>query len=189
MTRLYYFNIYHNGNIAGSVRAASSTDAVAMATTILPVGSLKAKRVTQKEAVDPLEAQKKEEGKLSSEPEKSSTGENSPKKRTVEVDFSKSSASEGQPTEKQVEAYEKLKADVMRWDDGVDGSLSTVYKVESSGIMKVKTRLTMKSGNKRSRVIFIGKSGGLRAYGKKPRGTEKLMLALKDVIKFCFTEE
>ena len=187
--RLYYFNIYSESQFLGSLKAESASKAISTAAELLRVDpeTLTSKRVTSSEAAAPVEAAPEPEEKTTQSEEKPSTEEIS-SKRQVTVDFSKSSANEGQPTEKQVEAYEQLKQDVPVWDDAVPGSLQTTWKVTEEGVMIVKTRVTTKSGMLRKRKLVIRRGGAIHGYGKKPRGTEKLMTAKADVIKYGFKE-
>lgn len=187
--RLYYFNIYSESQLLGSLKVESASKAIYTAAELLRVDpeTLSSKRVTSSEAAAPVEAAPEPEEKTTQSEEKPSTEEISAK-RQVTVDFSKSSANEGQPTEKQVETYEQLKQDVPVWDDAVPGSLQATWKVTEEGVMIVKTRVTTKSGMLRKRKLVIRRGGAIHGYGKKPRGTEKLMTAKADVIKYGFKE-
>lgn len=187
--RLYYFNIYSESQLLGSLKVESASKAISTAAELLRVDpeTLTSKRVTSSEAAAPVEAAPEAEEKNYSVGGKPPIDEISAK-RQVTVDFSKSSANEGQPTEKQVEAYEQLKQDVPVWDDAVPGSLKIAWQVIEEGIMIVKTRVTTKSGMLRKRRLVIRRGGAVHGYGKKPRGTEKLMTARADVIKYGFKE-
>lgn len=187
--RLYYYNIYTETELLGFVKAETASKAIKVAAELrhLDPETLTSKRVTSSEAASPVDALPESEEKTTQEEEKPSTDEISAK-RQVTVDFSKSSANEGQPTQKQLEAYEQLREDVLLWDEGVPESLKTVWKVTEEGVMIVKTQLTTKSGMLRKRKLVIRRGGAVHAYGKKPRGTEKLMTAKADVIKYGFKE-
>lgn len=187
--RLYYFNIYSESQLLGSLKAESASKAISTAAELLRVDpeTLTSKRVTSSEAAAPVETAPESEEKTTQPDEKSSTDEISVK-RQITVDFSKSSANEGQLTSKQLEAYNQLREDVLMWDNATPESLKTVWKVTEDGVMIVKTQVTTKDNTIRKRKLVIRRGGAIHGYGKKPRGSEKLMTAKADVIKYGFKE-
>ena len=187
--RLYYFNIYSESQLLGSLKVESASKAISTAAELLRVDpeTLTSKRVTSSEAAAPVEAAPEAEEKTTQPDEKPSTEEISAK-RQITVDFSKSSQSDGQPTFKQLEAYNQLREDVLIWDNAIPESLKTVWKVTEDGVMIVKTQVTTKDNTIRKRKLVIRRGGAIHGYGKKPRGTEKLMTARADVIKYGFKE-
>ena len=187
--RLYYYNIYSESELLGFIKAETASKAIATAADLrrLDPETLTSKRVTSSEAVSPVEAVSEPEEKTTQPGEKPSTDEISAK-RQISVDFSKSSQSDGQPTSKQLEAYNQLREDVLMWDNGIPESLKTVWKVTEDGVMIVKTQVTTKDNMVRKRKLVIRRGGAIHGYGKKPRGTEKLMTAKADVIKYGFRE-
>lgn len=187
--RLYYYNIYSESELLGYVKVESASKAISTAAELLRVDpeTLTSKRVTSSEAAAPVEAAPEAEEKTTQSEEEPSTDEISAK-RQITVDFSKSSQSDGQPTSKQLEAYNQLREDVLIWDNAIPESLKTVWKVTEDGVMIVKTQVTTKDNTIRKRKLVIRRGGAVHGYGKKPRGTEKLMTARADVIKYGFKE-
>ena len=96
---------------------------------------------------------------------------------------------DGEGTEKQLEAYASLPQTVGKWDNAKRDGVRTKYTFNEEGHMIVKTMAITKDGMVRRRELIIGKGGAIHAYGKKPKGTEKLMRAIQDVEKFCYTEK
>lgn len=190
--RMYFFNIYRDGGLVGSVRAKTSLEAMALAAALLPAGSFKAKRVTSSQAGVSLEGASNKTEKVTSDSEKSSTDENQAKELaenpTDQEDTDKNAIS-GQATEKQLQAYSDLKKSLIKWDNAKRDGVRTKFRVDENGLMIVRTMAITKDGMIRKRELIIGKGGGIRAYGTKPRGSRKLMVALNDVIKYCFTEK
>lgn len=187
--RLYYYNIYTETELLGFVKAETASKAISMAAELrhLSPETLTSKRVTSSETASPVEALPEPEEKTTQSDEKPSTDEISAK-REITVDFSKSPQSDGQPTSKQLEAYNQLREDVLVWDNAVEDSLKTVWKVTEDGVMIVKTQVTTKDNMIHKRKLVIRRGGAIHGYGKKPRGSEKLMTAKADVIKYGFKE-
>lgn len=188
--RVYYYNMIKDGNVFGSVKCETATQAKNIAANILGVSpeSLSTKRVPVSEAAAPVESLRKSEEKTTHEEEKPSTGDTSPKRQVI-VDFSKSSKSEGQPNAKQMAAWTQLKHEVADLDSIDLDSMKTTWCVDTNGLMTVKIRYNLDAETTRYRKLIIGRGGAVHGYGKKPRGTEKLMTARKDVIKYCYKDE
>lgn len=133
--------------------------------------------------IEPEEA--KEEEAEAEEQEQEATEEPEakpqPKKKKRKAD--------GEGTEKQLEAYASLPQLVGKWDNAKRDGVRTKYTFNEEGHMIVKTMAITKDGMTRRRELIIGKGGAIHAYGKKPKGTEKLMRAIQDVEKFCYTEK
>ena len=188
--RVYYYNMIKDGNVFGSVKCETATQAKNIAANILGVSpeSLSTKRVPVSEAAAPVESLRKLEEKTTHEEEKPSTGDISPKRQVI-VDFSKSSKSEGQPNAKQMAAWTQLKHDVADCDSVSLNSMKTTWCVDANGLMTVKIRYCIDAETMRYRKLIIGRGGAVHGYGRKPRGTEKLMTAKKDVLKYCYKDE
>lgn len=189
-TRVYYYNIIKDGNVFGSVKCETSTQAKSVAADILGITteSLSTKRVPASEAAAPVESLRKSEEKTTHDEKGRSTGDTSPKRQVI-VDFSKSSKSEGQPNAKQMAAWTQMKQEVADLDRVNPDSMKTTWCVDVNGLMTVKIRYSLNTETTRYRKLIIGRGGAVHGYGKKPRGTEKLMTARKDVIKYCYRDE
>lgn len=188
--RVYYYNMVKDGKVFGSVKCETATQAKAITAEILGVDpeSLSTRRVSAVVAAPPVELSKEPEEKTTHEEEKPSTGDTSPKRQVI-VDFSKSPKSEGQPNTKQMAAWAQLKHEVADCDSVSFNSMKTTWCVDVNGLMTVKIRYNLNTETTRYRKLIIGRGGAVYGYGKKPRGTEKLMTARKDVIKYCYKDE
>ena len=188
--RLYYYNMIKDGNVFGSVKCETSTQAKNIAADILgvPPESLSTKRVPASEAAAPVESLRRSEEKTTYDEKGRSTGDTSSKRQVI-VDFSKSSKSEGQPNAKQMAAWTQMKQEVADLDNIDPDSMKTTWCVDANGLMTVKIRYNLNTETTRYRKLIIGRGGAVHGYGKKPRGTEKLMTARKDVIKYCYKDE
>lgn len=188
--RVYYYNMIKDGNVFGSVKCETATQAKNIAANFLGVSpeSLSTKRVTISEAAAPVESLRKSEEKTTHDEKGRSTGDTSPKRQVI-VDFSKSSKSEGQPNAKQMAAWTQLEHEIADYDSIDSDSMRTTWCVDTNGLMTVKIRYCIDAETMRYRKLIIGRGGAVHGYGKKPRGTEKLMTARKDVIKYCYKDE
>lgn len=188
--RLYYYNMIKDGNVFGSVKCETSAQAKNIAAIILGVApeSLSTKRVTASEAAAPVDSLRRFEEKTTHDEKGRSTGDTSPKRQVI-VDFSKSSKSEGQPNAKQMAAWTQMKQEVADHDSVSFNSIESVWYVDSNGLMQVSFSYFLNATIMRVREVIIGRGGAVHGYGKKPRGTEKLMTARKDVIKYCYKDE
>ena len=189
-TRVYYYNMIKDGNVFGSVKCETSTKAKSIAANILGVTpeALSTKRVPASEAAAPVESLRRSQEKTTQDEKGRSTGDTSPKRQVI-VDFSKSSKSEGQPNTKQMAAWAQLKHEVTDLDNIDLDSMKTTWCVDANGMMTVKIRYNLDAETIRYRKLIIGRGGAVHGYGKKPRGTEKLMTAKKDVLKYCYKDE
>lgn len=189
-TRVYYYNIIKDGNVFGSVKCETSTQAKNIAANLLGVApeSLSTKRVPSSEAAAPVESLRRSEEKTTHDEKGRSTGDTSPKRQVI-VDFSKSSKSEGQPNAKQMVAWTQLEHEIADYDSVDYNSMKTTWCVDANGLMTVKIRYNLDAETIRYRKLIIGRGGAVHGYGKKPRGTEKLMTAKKDVLKYCYKDE
>ncbi len=149
---------------------------------------LSTRRVSAVVAAPPVELSKEPEEKTTHEEEKPSTGDTSPKRQVI-VDFSKSPKSEGQPNVKQMAAWAQLKHEVADCDSVSLNSMKTTWCVDANGLMTVKIRYYIDAETMRYRKLIIGRGGAVHGYGKKPKGTEKLLTAKKDVLKYCYKDE
>lgn len=203
--RMYYFNIYSETELLGSVKAETTIKAEEAAADICQengtdIHVFTAKRVTSSGAAEPMVVVEKSEGEITTSKEESHTEENSANK-TVTVDFSKVSEEPEKPrkhikrdnnglaTEKQLDTYADLNRIVTKWDNAKRDGVRTKYFINEDGFLIANTIAITKNGTIRKRELIIGRGGAIRAYGKKPRGTEKLMVSIKDVEKFCFSEK
>lgn len=188
-TRVYYYNMIKDGNVFGSVKCETSAQAKSIAANILgvPPESMSTKRVPASEAAAPVEYLRRSEEKTTHEEEEPSTGDTSPKRQVI-VDFSKSSKNEGQPNAKQMAAWAQLKHEVTDLDNIDPDSMKTTWCVDANGMMTVKIRYNLDAETIRYRKLIIGRGGAVHGYGKKPRGTEKLMTARMDVMKYCYKD-
>lgn len=188
--RVYYYNVSQEGNLLGSVKCENATQAKAITAKILDVDpeSLSTRRVSSVVAAPPVELYKKPEEKTTHEEEKSSTGDTSPKRQVI-VDFSKSSKNEGQPNAKQMAAWAQLKQEVADSDSVSLNSIESVWYVDSNGLMQVSFSYFLNTTIMRVREVIIGRGGAVHGYGRKPRGTEKLLTVKKDVLKYCYKDE
>lgn len=203
--RMYYFNIYSETELLGSVKAETAIKAEEAAADICKkngtdIHEFTAKRVTSSGAAEPMVVVEKSEGEITTSKEESHTEENSANK-TVTVDFSKVSEEPEKPrkhikrddnglaTEKQLDTYADLNRIVTKWDNAKRDGVRTKYFINEDGFLIANTIAITKNGTIRKRELIIGRGGAIRAYGKKPRGTEKLMVSIKDVEKFCFSEK
>lgn len=203
--RMYYFNVYSETELLGSIRAETAVRAEMAAADIcqkngLDIHVFTTKRVTSSEAAEPMVVVEKSEGEITTSKEESHTEENSANK-TVTVDFSKVSEEPEKPrkhikrddnglaTEKQLDTYADLNRIVTKWDNAKRDGVRTKYFINEDGFLIANTIAITKNGTIRKRELIIGRGGAIRAYGKKPRGTEKLMVSIKDVEKFCFSEK
>lgn len=188
--RVYYYNMVKDGKVLGSVKCETATRAKAITASILGVDpeSLSTRRVSSVVAASPVELYKKPEEKTTHEEEKSSTGDTSPKRQVI-VDFSKSSKSEGQPNAKQMAAWTQLEHEIADYDSVDYNSMKTTWRVDANGLMTVKIRYSLNTTIMRVRRVIIGRGGAVHGYGRKPRGTEKLLTAKKDVLKYCYKDE
>lgn len=188
--RVYYYNMVKDGKVLGSVKCETATRAKAITASILGVDpeSLSTRRVSAVVAAPPVELYKKPEEKTTHEEEKSSTGDTSPKRQVI-VDFSKSSKSEGQPNAKQMTAWTQLEHEIADYDSVDYNSMKTTWRVDANGLMTVKIRYSLNTTIMRVRKVIIGRGGAVHGYGRKPRGTEKLLTAKKDVLKYCYKDE
>lgn len=203
--RMYYFNIYSETELLGSVKAETAIKAEEAAADICQkngtdIHEFTAKRVTSSGAAEPMVVVEKSEGEITTSKEESHTEENSANK-TVTVDFSKVSEEPEKPrkhikrdnnglaTEKQLDTYADLNRIVTKWDNAKRDGVRTKYFINEDGFLIANTIAITKNGTIRKRELIIGRGGAIRAYGKKPRGTEKLMVSIKDVEKFCFSEK
>lgn len=188
--RVYYYNMVKDGKVLGSVKCETATRAKAITASILGVDpeSLSTRRVSAVVAAPPVELYKKPEEKTTHEEEKSSTGDTSPKRQVI-VDFSKSSKNEGQPNAKQMAAWAQLKHEVADSDSVSLNSIESVWYVDSNGLMQVSFSYFLNTTIMRVRKVIIGRGGAVHGYGRKPRGTEKLLTAKKDVLKYCYKDE
>lgn len=203
--RMYYFNIYSETELLGSVKAETAIKAEEAAADICQkngtdIHEFTAKRVTSSGAAEPMVVVEKSEGKITTSKEESHTEENSANK-TVTVDFSKVSEEPEKPrkhikrddnglaTEKQLDTYADLNRIVTKWDNAKRDGVRTKYFINEDGFLIANTIAITKNGTIRKRELIIRRGGAIRAYGKKPRGTEKLMMSIKDVEKFCFSEK
>lgn len=179
-----------DGNVFGSVKSETSAQAKNIAANILgvPSESLSTKRVPASEAAAPVESLRRSEEKTTHDEKGRSTGDTSPKRQVI-VDFSKSSKSEGQPNAKQMVAWTQLEHEIADYDSVDYNSMKTTWCVDANGLMTVKIRYNLNTETTRYRKLIIGRGGAVHGYGKKPRGTEKLMTARKDVIKYCYKDE
>lgn len=189
-TRVYYYNMIKDGNVFGSVKCETSTQAKNIAANLLGVTpeALSTKRVPASEAAAPVESLMRSQEKTTQAEKGRSTGDASPKRQVI-VDFSKSSKSEGQPNAKQMVAWEQLKHEVADHDSVSLNSIESVWYVDSNGLMQVSFSYFLNVTIMRVREVIIGRGGAVHGYGKKPRGTEKLMTAKKDVLKYCYKDE
>ena len=188
--RAYYYNMVKDGKVLGSVKCENATQAKAITAIILGVDpeSLSTRRVSSVVAASPVGLYKKSEEKTPHEEEKSSTGDTSPKRQVI-VDFSKSSKNEGQPNAKQMAAWVQLKHEVADSDSVSLNSIESVWYVDSNGLMQVSFSYFLNTTIMRVREVIIGRGGAVHGYGRKPRGTEKLLTAKKDVLKYCYKDE
>lgn len=188
--RVYYYNMIKDGNVFGSVKCETSAQAKNIAANILGVApeSLSTKRVPASKAAAPVESLRRSEEKTTRDEKGRSTGDTSPKRQVI-VDFSKSSKNEGQPNAKQMVAWAQLEHEIADYDSVDYNSIKTTWCVDVNGLMTVKIRYSLNTGITRYRKLIIGRGGAVHGYGKKPRGTEKLMTARKDVIKYCYKDE
>lgn len=188
--RVYYYNMIKDGNVFGSVKCETSAQAKSIAANILGITpeSLSTKRVPASEAAAPVESLRRSEEKTTHDEKGRSTGDTSPKRQVI-VDFSKSSKSEGQPNAKQMAAWTQMKQEVADHDSVSLNSIESVWYVDSNGLMQVSFSYFLNATIMRVREVIIGRGGAVHGYGKKPRGTEKLMTARKDVIKYCYKDE
>lgn len=188
--RAYYYNMVKDGKVLGSVKCENATQAKVITAIILGVDpeSLSTRRVSSVVAASPLELYKKPEEKTTHEEEKSSTGDTSPKRQVI-VDFSKSSKNEGQPNAKQMAAWAQLKQEVADSDSVSLNSIESVWYVDSNGLMQVSFSYFLNTTIMRVREVIIGRGGAVHGYGRKPRGTEKLLTVKKDVLKYCYKDE
>lgn len=185
--RVYYYNMVKDGKVLGSVKCENATQAKAITAKILGVDpeSLSTRRVSAVVAAPPVELYKEPEEKTTHEEEKSSTGDTSPKRQVI-VDFSKS---EGQPNAKQIAAWTQLKHEVADYDSVSLNSIESVWYVDSNGLMQISFSYSLNATIMRVREVIIGRGGAVHGYGRKPRGTEKLLTAKKDVLKYCYKDE
>lgn len=203
--RMYYFNIYSETELLGSVKAETAIKAEEAAADICQkngtdIHEFTAKRVTSSGAAEPMVVVEKSEGEITPTKEEAHTEENSANK-TVTVDFSKVSEEPEKPrkhikrdnnglaTEKQLDTYADLNRIVTKWDNAKRDGVRTKYFINEDGFLIANTIAITKNGTIRKRELIIGRGGAIRAYGKKPRGTEKLMVSIKDIEKFCFSEK
>lgn len=188
--RVYYYNMIKDGNVFGSVKCETSAQAKNIAANILGITpeSLSTKRVPASEAAAPVESLRRSEEKTTRDEKGRSTGDTSPKRQVI-VDFSKSSKSEGQPNAKQMAAWTQMKQEVADHDSVSLNSIESVWYVDSNGLMQVSFSYFLNATIMRVREVIIGRGGAVHGYGKKPRGTKKLMTARKDVIKYCYKDE
>lgn len=188
--REYYYNMIKDGKVLGSVKCENATQAKATAASILGVDpeSLSTRRVSSVVAAPPVELYKEPEEKTTHEEEEPSTGDTSPKRQVI-VDFSKSPKSEGQPNAKQMAAWAQLKHEVADCDSISLNSMKTTWCVDANGLMTVKIRYYIDAETMRYRKLIIGRGGAVHGYGRKPKGTEKLLTAKKDVLKYCYKDE
>jgi hypothetical protein len=188
--RAYYYNMVKDGKVLGSVKCENATQAKAITAIILGVDpeSLSTRRVSAVVAAPPVELYKKPEENTTHEEEKSSTGDTSPKRQVI-VDFSKSSKNEGQPNAKQMAAWAQLKHEVADSDSVSLNSIESVWYVDSNGLMQVSFSYFLNTTIMRVREVIIGRGGAVHGYGRKPRGTEKLLTVKKDVLKYCYKDE
>lgn len=188
--RVYYYNMVKDGKVLGSVKCENATQAKAITAKILGVDpeSLSTRRVSAVVAAPPVELYKEPEEKTTHEEEKSSTGDTSPNRQVI-VDFSKSSKSEGQPNAKQMAAWAQLKYEVADCDSISLNSIESVWYVDSNGLMQISFSYSLNATIMRVREVIIGRGGAVHGYGRKPRGTEKLLTAKKDVLKYCYKDE
>lgn len=190
-TRVYYYNMVRDGKILGSVKCETAAQAKTITADLLGVdpATLVTRRVSSSGAADPVERPKKPEEKTTHQKEKSSTGDSS-SKRSVTVDFSKSSKSVGQPNARQMAAWAQLKHDVADLDKISLSSMKTTWCVDADGLMTVKLRYPIDAETTRYRKIFIGRQGGLSGYGKRPNGHKKFLLTKrKEVLHCCYKDE
>lgn len=189
-TRVYYYNMIKDGNVFGSVKCETSTQAKNIAANILGVTpeALSTKRVPASEAAAPVESLRRSEEKTTHDEKGRSTGDTSPKRQVI-VDFSKSSKSEGQPNAKQMVAWTQLEHEIADCDSVDYNSMKTTWCVDANGLMTVEIRYNLDTETTRYRKLIIGRGGAVHGYGKKPRGMEKLMTARKDVLKYCYKDE
>lgn len=188
--RVYYYNMVKDGKVLGSVKCENATQAKAIAAKILGVDpeSLSTRRVSAVVAAPPVELSKESEEKTTHEEEEPSTGDTSPKRQVI-VDFSKSSKSEGQPNAKQIAAWTQLKHEVADYDSVSLNSIESVWYVDSNGLMQISFSYSLNATIMRVREVIIGRGGAVHGYGRKPRGTEKLLTAKKDVLKYCYKDK
>lgn len=188
--RVYYYNMVKDGKVLGSVKCENATQAKTITAIILGVDpeSLSTRRVSSVVAASPVGLYKKPEEKTTHEEEKSSTGDTSPKRQVI-VDFSKSSKNEGQPNAKQMAAWAQLKHEVADSDSVSLNSIESVWYVDSNGLMQVSFSYFLNTTIMRVREVIIGRGGAVHGYGRKPRGTEKLLTVKKDVLKYCYKDE
>lgn len=108
--------------------------------------------------------------------------------RKVTVDFTKS---DKELTNKQAEAYQKLIKELPIWDaakstKAIDINLTTTEE----GTLVVKSTIVTTSGEVRNRELYIGRNGGITAFGKKTHSKQtKLMRAITDVMKYGYQVE
>ena len=185
--RVYYYNMVKDGKVLGSVKCENATQAKAITAKILGVDpeSLSTRRVSAVVAAPPVELYKEPEEKTTHEEEEPSTGDTSPKRQVI-VDFSKS---EGQPNGKQIAAWTQLKHEVADYDSVSLNSIESVWYVDSNGLMQISFSYSLNATIMRVREVIIGRGGAVHGYGRKPRGTEKLLTAKKDVLKYCYKDE
>lgn len=188
--RVYYYNMVKDGKVLGSVKCENATQAKAITASILGVDpeSLSTRRVSSVVAAPPVELSKEPEEKTTHEEEEPSTGDTSPKRQVI-VDFSKSSKSEGQPNVKQMAAWTQLKHEVADYDSVSLNSIESVWYVDSNGLMQISFSYSLNATIMRVREVIIGRGGAVHGYGRKPKGTEKLLTAKKDVLKYCYKDE
>lgn len=188
--RVYYYNMVKDGKVFGSVKCENATQAKAITADILGVDpeSLSTRRVSSVVAAPPVELYKEPEEKTTHEEEEPSTGDTSPKRQVI-VDFSKSSKNEGQPNAKQMAAWAQLKHEVADCDSVSLNFMKTTWCVDTNGLMTVKIRYYIDAETMRYRKLIIGRGGAVHGYGRKPKGTEKLLTAKKDVLKYCYKDE
>ena len=156
---------------------------------VIPEKELTAKRITKTEAVELENETFKNRDKLPTQEEKPSTESTARPQRQSKAPITK-------PTEKQLEVYNNLKKTVLCWDEAIMKTIQTQYKLSEktndehdAGDMLVSTSCETKTGMHRTRHLIIKRGGGIRGFGKKPRGTRKLMVALNDVVKYCYKDE
>lgn len=82
-----------------------------------------------------------------------------------------------------------MKQEVAGLDNIDPDSMKTTWCVDANGLMTVKIKYNLDTDTTRYRKLIIGRGGAVHGYGKKPRGTEKLMTSRKDVIKYCYKDE
>lgn len=188
--RVYYYNMVKDGKVLGSVKCENATQAKIVTAIILGVDpeSLSTRRVSAVVAAPPVELSKESEEKTTHEEEEPSTGDTSPKRQVI-VDFSKSSKSEGQPNVKQMAAWTQLKHEVADYDSVSLNSIESVWYVDSNGLMQISFSYFLNTTIMRVREVIIGRGGAVHGYGRKPKGTEKLLTAKKDVLKYCYKDE